>query len=79
MNHALLHMFNYHLPASEVESHDGVNVMRLNSVCICAPITTSSNIHLSAKRCFSLVANAIGRKTSRKMHFPKSQPPDVTL
>lgn len=75
MNHTLLHMFNYHLPAPEVESHNGVNIMRLSSVCICAPITTSSNIHLLLLPCY----NANGRKTSRKMHFLRSQPPDVTL
>lgn len=60
MNHTLLHMFNYHLPASEVECHDCENIMHLNCVCICAPITISSKHPSGSKCCFSPVKNVNG-------------------
>lgn len=60
MNHTLLHMFNYHLPASEVERHDCKNIIHLNCFLICAPITISSKHPSGCKCCFSSFKNANG-------------------
>lgn len=79
MKHTLLHMFNYHLPASEVESRDGVNIMRVNSVFVCAPITTSSNIHLATDAASPLLEMQLEERQAGRCIFQDRSPTDVTL
>ena len=64
-NHTLLHMFNYHLLAFEVESHNGVNVMHVNSVCICA----LNNIQLAANAVSPLLQMQINERHAGRCNF----------